>query len=41
MANTYIQVQTEDFDIAYETAQMRDAEGGVGAIATLPVWFEI
>ena len=34
MASTYIQVQTEDFDIAHETAVMRDPEGNVGAIAT-------
>ncbi|MEH6626187.1 MAG: molybdenum cofactor biosynthesis protein MoaE [Motiliproteus sp.] len=34
MASTYIKIQTEDFDISAESAEMRDAEGKVGAIAT-------
>ncbi len=34
VASTYIQIQTEDFDISAESAKMRDAEGKVGAIAT-------
>ncbi|MCW8885395.1 MAG: molybdenum cofactor biosynthesis protein MoaE [Motiliproteus sp.] len=34
MASTYIQVQSEDFDIAVEHAAMRDEKGAVGAIAT-------
>ena len=34
MASTYIQVQTDDFDIGHETALMRDDLGRVGAIAT-------
>ena len=34
MASTYINVQTEDFDLSNEYAAMRDKEGKVGAIAT-------
>ncbi len=34
MTATYIRVQTEDFDCGRETAEMRNADGSVGAIAT-------
>lgn len=34
MSQTYIQVQTDDFDIGTETRLMRNAQGEVGALVT-------